>query len=103
MSWEGIEGHDQIANRFSLAEAAGRIAGSYLFVGQEGIGKATFAKALTMAHPVSLALLWLDQSYCRLLLSCLGLHYSFSLILSSIDLSRNKALKITKHPIKAKA
>ena len=49
MSWEGIEGHDQIANRFSLAEAAGRIAGSYLFVGQEGIGKATFAKALTMA------------------------------------------------------
>ena len=49
MSWEGIEGHDQIANRFSSAEAAGRIAGSYLFVGQEGIGKATFAKALTMA------------------------------------------------------
>ena len=49
MSWEGIEGHDQIANRFSSAEAAGRIAGSYLFIGQEGIGKATFAKSLTMA------------------------------------------------------
>ncbi|MEO2001228.1 MAG: AAA family ATPase, partial [Pirellulales bacterium] len=49
MSWEGIEGHDQIANRFLSVEAAGRIAGSYLFVGQEGIGKATFAKHLTMA------------------------------------------------------
>ena len=49
MSWEGIKGHDQIANRFSSAEAAGRIAGSYLFIGQEGIGKATFAKSLTMA------------------------------------------------------
>jgi DNA polymerase-3 subunit delta' len=49
MSWEEIEGHDQIANRFSSAEAAGRIAGSYLFIGQEGIGKATFAKSLTMA------------------------------------------------------
>ena len=49
MSWEGIEGHDQIVNRFLSVEAAGRIAGSYLFVGQEGIGKATFAKHLTMA------------------------------------------------------
>ena len=49
MSWEGIEGHDRIANRFSSAEAAGRIAGSYLFIGQDGIGKATFAKSLVMA------------------------------------------------------
>ncbi|MDA7976338.1 MAG: hypothetical protein MPJ27_09265 [Pirellulales bacterium] len=49
MSWEGIEGHDRIANRFALAEATGRVAGSYLFIGPEGIGKATFAKSLAMA------------------------------------------------------
>lgn len=49
MPWEGILGHDLIAEQFLSAEAAGRIAGSYLFIGQEGIGKATFAKALIMA------------------------------------------------------
>ena len=49
MPWEGILGHDLIAEQFVSAEAAGRIAGSYLFIGQEGIGKATFAKALIMA------------------------------------------------------
>ena len=49
MSWEGIEGHDQIANRFALAESSGRLAGSFLFIGKEGIGKATFAKSLAMA------------------------------------------------------
>ena len=49
MPWEGIVGHDLIAKQFASAEAAGRIAGSYLFIGQEGIGKATFAKSLIMS------------------------------------------------------
>jgi DNA polymerase-3 subunit delta' len=49
MPWEGILGHDLIAKQFASAEAAGRIAGSYLFIGQEGVGKATFARSLIMA------------------------------------------------------
>ena len=49
MAWQGIEGHDAIAARFAQAEAAGRVAGSYLFVGQPGVGKATFAQALALA------------------------------------------------------
>lgn len=46
MGWQGIEGHDDVAGRFVAAEARGRIAGTYLFIGPEGIGKGTFAKAL---------------------------------------------------------
>jgi DNA polymerase-3 subunit delta' len=46
MAWQGIEGHDAIAARFAAAEARGRIAGSYLFVGPPGVGKGTFALAL---------------------------------------------------------
>ena len=49
MPWEGILGHDLIAKQFASAEAAGRIAGSYLFIGPEGVGKATFARSLIMA------------------------------------------------------
>jgi len=46
MAWQGIDGHDAIAARFAAAEARGRIAGSYLFVGPPGVGKGTFALAL---------------------------------------------------------
>jgi len=46
MAWQGIEGHDAIAERFAAAHARGRIAGSYLFVGPPGVGKGTFALAL---------------------------------------------------------
>jgi DNA polymerase-3 subunit delta' len=46
MGWQGIEGHDDVVGRFVAAEARGRIAGTYLFIGPEGIGKGTFAKAL---------------------------------------------------------
>lgn len=49
MAWQGIEGHDAIAARFAQAEAANRIAGSYLFVGQPGVGKTTFARALALS------------------------------------------------------
>ena len=46
MAWQGIEGHDAIAERFVAAHARGRISGSYLFVGPPGVGKGTFALAL---------------------------------------------------------
>ncbi|ASV76528.1 DNA polymerase III delta prime subunit [Thermogutta terrifontis] len=46
MSWQGIEGHDAIAERFRRAFVRGRIGGTYLFVGPPGIGKRTFAHKL---------------------------------------------------------
>ena len=49
MAWQGIEGHDEVAAAFAKAEARGRIAGSYLFVGPPGVGKGTFARALARA------------------------------------------------------
>jgi len=69
MTWQGIEGHDAIAARFAVAEAAGRVAGSYLFVGQPGVGKATFARALALAlvceHPAE------GLTACRQCASCI--------------------------------
>ena len=49
MAWQGIEGHDAVAERFVAAFARDRIAGSYLFIGPAGIGKSTFAKKLAKA------------------------------------------------------
>ncbi len=46
MAWQGIEGHDAVVERFVAAQALGRIAGSYLFIGPPGIGKSTFAQKL---------------------------------------------------------
>ena len=46
MSWQGIWGHDHIALRFARAERRGRLGGSFLFVGPEGVGKRSFAFAL---------------------------------------------------------
>jgi DNA polymerase-3 subunit delta' len=46
MAWQGIEGHDAVAAGFAAAEARGRIAGSYLFIGPPGVGKGAFARAL---------------------------------------------------------
>ncbi|MBO7725266.1 MAG: hypothetical protein J6S40_02255 [Thermoguttaceae bacterium] len=43
MSWQGIEGHDRVAEMFSRAFSRGRLEGSFLFTGPEGIGKRTFA------------------------------------------------------------
>ena len=55
MAWQGIEGHDAVVEAFVKAEAKGRVAGSYLFIGPEGIGKSSFArklaKSLTCAQP----------------------------------------------------
>jgi len=43
MAWQGIEGHDELVERFRSALARGRLSGSFLFVGPAGIGKHTFA------------------------------------------------------------
>lgn len=46
MSWQGITGHDRIALEFARAHARGRLGGSFLFIGPDGIGKRSFAFAL---------------------------------------------------------
>ena len=43
MSWQGIEGHDETAERFHETLMRGRLASTFLFVGPRGIGKRTFA------------------------------------------------------------
>ena len=49
MSWQGILGHDAVAEQFRRALARGRLASSFLFVGPSGIGKRTFALKLAQA------------------------------------------------------
>jgi DNA polymerase-3 subunit delta' len=49
MAWQGIEGHDTVAERFATAAAQGRVGGSYLFIGPSGVGKSTFARGLAKA------------------------------------------------------
>jgi DNA polymerase-3 subunit delta' len=47
--WHGIEGHDDIVERFRRAIGRNRLAHTFLFVGPEGIGKRTFARKLAQA------------------------------------------------------
>ena len=47
--WQGILGHDDIAERFRTAIRRSRLASTYLFVGPAGIGKRRFALALGKA------------------------------------------------------
>lgn len=49
MTWQGIEGHDPIVQRFRRALAAGRLPSTFLFVGPAGVGKRTFAVKLAQA------------------------------------------------------
>lgn len=49
MSWHGIEGHDEVVDRFRRILASGRLASTFLFVGAPGIGKRTFALKLAQA------------------------------------------------------
>jgi len=49
MAWLGIEGHDEVVERFRRALARGRLASAFLFVGPRGIGKRTFAQRLAQA------------------------------------------------------
>lgn len=50
MSWQGLHGHDGVAEGFRRAKQRGRLAGSFLFVGPPGIGKRLFALALAKAY-----------------------------------------------------
>ena len=45
MSWLGVQGHDEIADRLRTVLRRGRLASSFLFVGPDGVGKRTFALA----------------------------------------------------------
>lgn len=47
--WQGIQGHDEVVDRFRRTLAAGRLASTYLFVGPEGIGKRALALKLAQA------------------------------------------------------
>ena len=47
--WQGILGHDDVAERFRTAIRRSRLASTYLFVGPAGIGKRRFARALAKA------------------------------------------------------
>lgn len=49
MSWQGIEGHDQVVERFQRILVGGRLASTFLFIGPAGIGKRTFALKLAQA------------------------------------------------------
>ncbi len=49
MAWQGIEGHDEVVQRFRTMLARGRLAHTFLFVGPPGIGKRTFATRLAAA------------------------------------------------------
>jgi DNA polymerase-3 subunit delta' len=46
MSWQGIEGHDTVVERFRRSLASGRLASTFLFVGPPGTGKRAFALKL---------------------------------------------------------
>ncbi|MBW3597019.1 MAG: DNA polymerase III subunit delta' [Planctomycetes bacterium] len=43
MTWQGIEGHDAIVDRFRRGLAGGRLPSTFLFVGPAGVGKRAFA------------------------------------------------------------
>lgn len=49
MTWHGIEGHDDVVERFRAALARGRLASTFLFVGPSGIGKRAFAMKLAQS------------------------------------------------------
>ena len=46
MAWLGIEGHDDVVEKFRRSLARGRLASTYLFVGPAAIGKRTFSERL---------------------------------------------------------
>ncbi len=49
MSWLGVEGHEDVVERFRRVLAANRLASSFLFVGPPGVGKRLFAEKLAQA------------------------------------------------------
>ena len=49
MTWQEVEGHDQLVDQFRQALRRGRLASTFLFIGPAGIGKRTFALKLAQA------------------------------------------------------
>ena len=49
MSWQGIQGHDDVVERFRRSLARGRLATTFLFVGPPGVGKHAFALKLAQS------------------------------------------------------
>src|SRR5436190_10788235 len=49
MAWQGIEGHDEVVERFRRSLARGRLASTFLFVGPAGVGKRALAEKLAQA------------------------------------------------------
>ena len=49
MSWLGLEGHDEMVDRFRHGIASHRLGSAYLFVGLAGIGKFSFAHRLAQS------------------------------------------------------
>jgi DNA polymerase-3 subunit delta' len=49
MTWQGIEGHDDVVERFRRSLSRGRLASTFLFVGPAGVGKRAFAEKLAQA------------------------------------------------------
>ncbi len=49
MSWDNVIGHQSALERFQKSVARNRLASTYLFVGDDGIGKRTFAMKLAQA------------------------------------------------------
>ena len=49
MSWDTVIGHQSALERFQKSVSRNRLASTYLFVGDEGIGKRTFALKLAQA------------------------------------------------------
>jgi DNA polymerase-3 subunit delta' len=47
--WQGITGHDDVVEQFRRRYASGRVTGTFLFVGPEGVGKRLFAGKLAQA------------------------------------------------------
>jgi DNA polymerase-3 subunit delta' len=49
MTWQGIEGHDEVAEKLRRAVARNRLASSFLFCGPAGVGKRAFALRFAQA------------------------------------------------------
>jgi DNA polymerase-3 subunit delta' len=67
--WQGVYGHDDVIKSFRAAQARGRFAGTYLFVGPDGVGKKTLALKLAQALLCSTGRSQLDP--CHRCTSCL--------------------------------
>ncbi|HEY4307845.1 MAG TPA: DNA polymerase III subunit [Pirellulales bacterium] len=46
MTWQGLDGHDDVVGKFRAMLARGRLAHTFLFVGPAGVGKRSFALRL---------------------------------------------------------